>query len=77
MDYALIGAQNAHLPRAEPEHLLCAMLEDTDCAAGVLLASMGVQLTEAVRECRQLSGQFILPVSRGPAASAAGQPRQR
>ena len=37
MDYALIGAQNAHLPKAEPEHLLCAMLEDTDCAAGVLL----------------------------------------
>ena len=52
MDYALIGAQNAHLPKAEPEHLLCAMLEDTDCAAGVLLASMGVQLAEAVRECR-------------------------
>ena len=28
MDYAIIGAQNAHLNRAEPEHLLCAMLED-------------------------------------------------
>ena len=62
MDYAVIGAQNAHLSRAEPEHLLCAMLEDADCAAGVMLASMGVQLTEAVRECRQLSGQFILPI---------------
>lgn len=68
MDYALIGAQNAHLPKAEPEHLLCAMLEDTDCAAGMLLASMGVQLAEAVRECRQLSGQFILPGT--PRASA-------
>ena len=68
MDYALIGAQNAHLPKAEPEHLLCAMLEDTDCAAGVLLASMGVQLAEAMRECRQLSGQFILPGT--PRASA-------
>ena len=62
MDYALIGAQNARQSRAEPEHLLCAMLEDTDCTAGVLLASMGVQLTEAVRECRQLSGQFVLPI---------------
>ena len=62
MDYALIGAQNARQPRAEPEHLLCAMLEDNDCTAGVLLASMGVPLAEAVRECRQLSGQFILPV---------------
>ena len=69
MDYAIIGAQNAHLSRAEPEHLLCAMLEDTDCAAGVMLASMGVQLTEAVRECRQLSGQFILPVQPRSASS--------
>lgn len=69
MDYAIIGAQNAHLSRAEPEHLLCAMLEDTDCAAGVMLASMGVQLTEAVRECRQLSGQFILPIQPRSASS--------
>ena len=69
MDYAVIGAQNAHLSRAEPEHLLCAMLEDADCAAGVMLASMGVQLTEAVRECRQLSGQFVLPAQ--PRVSAS------
>ena len=69
MDYALIGAQNARLPRAEPEHLLCAILEDADCVAGVLLASMGVPLTDAVRECRQLSGQFILPLQ--PRASSA------
>jgi ATP-dependent Clp protease ATP-binding subunit ClpC len=62
MDYALIGAQNARQSKAEPEHLLCAMLEDSECAAGVMLSSMGVQLTEAVRECRQISGQFILPV---------------
>ena len=62
MDYALIGAQNAHLSRAEPEHLLCAMLEDDGCAAGQMLAAMGVQLTDAVRECRQMSGQLILPV---------------
>ncbi len=62
MDYAIIGAQNARLSRAEPEHLLCAILEDANSTAGVLLVSMGVQLTDAVRECRQLSGQFILPV---------------
>ena len=61
MDYAIIGAQNAHISRAEPEHLLCAMLEDDGCTAGLLLASMGLSLTEAVRECRQLSGQFVLP----------------
>ena len=72
MDYAIIGAQNAHLNRAEPEHLLCAMLEDDGCTAGVLLASMGLQLTEAVRECRQLSGQFVLPYQ---TRAASGAPR--
>ena len=71
MDYAIIGAQNAHLNRAEPEHLLCAMLEDDGCAAGLLLASMGLPLTEAVRECRQLSGQFILSPQPRVAASVA------
>ena len=71
MDYAIIGAQNAHLPRAEPEHLLCAMLEDDGCTAGLLLASMGLQLTEAVRECRQLSGQFVLPTQPRVSASMA------
>ena len=69
MDYALIGAQNAHVSRAEPEHLLCAMLEDDGCAAGLLLAEMGLSLTEAVRECRQLSGQFVLPAQ--PRVSAS------
>ena len=71
MDYALIGAQNAHVSRAEPEHLLCAMLEDDGCAAGLLLAEMGLSLTEAVRECRQLSGQFVLPGAAAPAINTA------
>lgn len=73
MDYALIGAQNARQTKAEPEHLLCAILEDSECAAGVLLASMGVQLSEAVRECRQISGQLILPAQ--PRAAAGSSPR--
>ena len=77
MDYALIGAQNAHQSRAEPEHLLCAMLEDTDCAAGVLLASMGVQLTEAVRECRQLSGQLVLPSSPRMSSTRGSRPSEK
>ena len=72
MDYAIIGAQNAHLTRAEPEHLLCAMLEDDGCTAGLMLAAMGLPLTEAVRECRQLSGQFVLPSA---PRSMAGAPR--
>ena len=70
MDYALIGAQNAHLTRAEPEHLLCAMLEDDGCAAGVMLSAMGMQLNEAVRECRQMSGQLILPLQPRASTSA-------
>ena len=72
MDYALIDAQNARAGRAEPEHLLCAMLEDGGCTAGVMLAAMGLQLSEAVRECRQMSGQLTLPIQ--PRA-AAGAPR--
>lgn len=70
MDYALIGAQNAHLTRAEPEHLLCAMLEDDGCAAGLMLSAMGMQLNEAVRECRQMSGQLILPLQLRASTSA-------
>lgn len=70
MDYALIGAQNAHLTRAEPEHLLCAMLEDDGCAAGLMLSAMGMQLNEAVRECRQMSGQLILPLQPRASMSA-------
>lgn len=70
MDYALIGAQNAHLTRAEPEHLLCAMLEDDGCAAGLMLSAMGMQLNEAVRECRQMSGQLILPLQPRVSTSA-------
>ena len=31
MDYALIGAQNAHVSRAEPEHLLCAVHGSLHC----------------------------------------------
>ena len=45
------------------------MLEDDGCAAGLLLAEMGLSLTEAVRECRQLSGQFVLPAQ--PRVSAS------
>ena len=78
IDYALIDAQNARQSRAEPEHLLCAILEDRGCTAGELLASMGVQLGEAVRECRQLSGQLTLPVQpRAAAAAPPGRPCQR
>ncbi len=48
----------------------------TGCTAGILLASMGVQLADAVRECRQLSGQFVLPYQMRTTVMRRGQPRQ-
>ena len=66
MDYALIGAQNAHLPKAEPEHLLCAMLEDTDCAAcGSAASSRGSS------SCPARPGPAPCPGAAAPAISIA------
>ncbi len=72
MDYALIGAQNAHLPRAEPEHLLCAMLEDDGCTAGLLLASMGVQLTRPCGSAASCPGSSSCRTAAGQRPCAAG-----
>ncbi len=72
MDYAVLDAQNAGAGKAGPEHLLCAMLEDSGCAASVLLAEMGVEIGDAMRECRSLTGQTILPIAPRPVAAARG-----
>ncbi len=71
-----MGAQRGFSRKAEPEHLLCAMLEDATCVASVLLAQLGLELAQGVRECRQISGQMSMPsqprasaVSRGGRAS--------
>ena len=77
MDYALIGAQNAHLPKAEPEHLLCAMLEDTACTASVWLAGLGLEVPRAARECRQLSGQLVLPSSPRMSSTRGSRPSEK
>ena len=77
IDYALIDAQNARQPRAEPEHLLCAMMEDGGCTAGVMLASMGLQLSEAVRECPDVGTADPAGAAPGGVRRAQGQPRQR
>ncbi len=61
LEFAVLGAHAARVPKAENEHLLCAMLEDCACTASVWLASLGVEVPQAARECRQLSGQLILP----------------
>ena len=62
----------------ESDHLLRSAVElagDLGCEKAdtghLLLASMGLPLTEAVRECRQLSGQFILSPQPRVAASVA------
>ena len=75
MDYALIGAQNAHVSRAEPEHLLCAMLEDDGCAAGLLLAEMAHRGGAGVPPAeRTVCAARPAP---GVGKHSPGQPRQR
>ncbi len=59
MQGALQCAQSARCNKAEPEHLLCAMLEDASCIASILLSQLGVELAQGVRECQQISGQMF------------------
>ena len=63
--------------RAENEHLLCAMLEDSTCTASRWMLSLGVELPQAARECRQLSGQLVLPAQPRMAASRTGRPSEK
>ena len=62
MEFAKVGARSAHIKYVQTEHLLCAMLEDPGCTACLWLGQMGVETAEAARECRQLSGQLVLPL---------------
>jgi ATP-dependent Clp protease ATP-binding subunit ClpC len=71
MDYAVMDAQNIGASKAGPEHLLCAMLEDSSCAASLLLAEMGVEIGDAVRECRTLTGQTVIQIQPRPTATAS------
>lgn len=68
MDYAVLGAESTGTNRAGPEHLLCAMLEDTDCIACKLLSRLGVEVGDAARECRSLTGQAVIQLQAYPAA---------
>ena len=67
----------ASAARAENEHLLCAMLEDSTCTASRWMLSLGVELPQAARECRQLSGQLVLPAQPRMAASRTGRPSEK
>ena len=77
MEFAVLGAHAASAVRAENEHLLCAMLEDSTCTASRWMLSLGVELPQAARECRQLSGQLVLPAQPRMAASRTGRPSEK
>lgn len=76
LEFAVLGAHAAHCPRAENEHLLCAMLEDCTCTASVWLAGLGIEVPQAARECRRLSGQQ-LPAAPKMSASRNGRPSEK
>ena len=77
MEFAVLGAHAASAARAENEHLLCAMLEDSSCTASRWLAALGIELPQAARECRQLSGQLVLPAQPRMTASRTGRPSEK
>ena len=53
------------------------MLEDSTCTASRWMLSLGVELPQAARECRQLSGQLVLPAQPRMAASRTGRPSEK
>ena len=77
MEFAVLGAHAVSAARAENEHLLCAILEDSSCTASRWLAALGIELPQAARECRQLSGQLVLPAQPRMAASRTGRPSDK
>ena len=68
MEFARLGAHSSHSRKAGTEHLLCALLEDDQCTAGVWMRGLGLELPQAARECRLLTGQLVLP---GPPRAVA------
>lgn len=62
LDFAVLGAHAARMKEAQSEHILCAILEDNSCTASQWLQQFGVDLSELARDCRQLSGQLVLPL---------------
>ena len=77
LEFAQLGAQAARARRAENEHLLCAMLEDCASTASVWLTELGVEVPQAARECRQLSGQLVLPAQPKMSTSRSSRPSEK
>ena len=72
LEFAVLGAHAAHTGKAGNEHLLCAMLEDCSCTASVWLAGLGVEVPQAARECRRISGQLVLPMTAPKMSTSRG-----
>ena len=53
------------------------MLEDSACTASVWLASLGIEVPQAARECRQLSGQLVMPAQPRMAVSRGSKPSEK
>ena len=77
LEFARLGAQAARARNAENEHLLCAMLEDCACTASVWLAQLGVEVPRAARECRQISGQLVLPAQPRMSTTRSSRPSEK
>ena len=71
MEFAVLGAHAASAARAENEHLLCAILEDSSCTASRWLAALGIERPRGNAASFPVS--LCCPPSRGwlPPARAA------
>ena len=77
MEFARLGAHSACCRKAGTEHLLCALLEDDQCTAGVWMRGLGLELPQAARECRILTGQMVLPSQPRISARAGSRPSDK
>lgn len=69
LDFAILGAHAARMKEAQSEHILCAILEDSNCTASQWILGFRVDLVELARDCRQLSGQLVLPLPPKPVSN--------
>ena len=69
LDFAILGSHAARMKEAQSEHILCAILEDSNCTASQWILGFRVDLVELARDCRQLSGQLVLPLPPKPVSN--------
>ena len=73
MEFAVLGAHAASAARAENEHLLCAILEDSSCTASRWLGALGWKFHAPRGNAASFPVSLCCPPSRGwlPPAQAA------